>query len=74
MEKSPVFHPDPTEVQYVIEVSLKELLDPANRDSETRYHQALPIEAPFYRVRKEKIWGATAMMLSEVLLLATTWQ
>ena len=74
MEEIPVFHPDPTEVQYVIEVSLKELLDPANRDSETRYHQALPIEAPFYRVGKEKIWGATAMMLSEVLLLATTWQ
>jgi 8-oxo-dGTP pyrophosphatase MutT (NUDIX family) len=74
MEEIPVFRPDPTEVQYVIEVSVKELLDPANRDSETRYHHAQSIEAPFYRVGKEKIWGATAMMLSEVLLLATTLQ
>ena len=74
MEKSPVFRPDPTEVQYVIEVNLKELLDPANRDSETLYHHTEPIEAPFYQVGKEKIWGATAMMLSEVLLLATTLQ
>jgi 8-oxo-dGTP pyrophosphatase MutT (NUDIX family) len=74
MEETPVFRPDPTEVQYIIEVSLKELLDPANRDSETRYHHAQPIVAPFYRVGKEKIWGATAMMLSEVLLLATTLQ
>ena len=74
MEEIPVFRPDPTEVQYVIEVSLKELLDPANRDSETLYHHGQPIEAPFYRVGKEKIWGATAMMLSEVLLLATTLQ
>ena len=74
MEETPVFRPDPTEVQYIIEVSLKELLDPANRDSETHYHHAQPIEAPFYRVGKEKIWGATAMMLSEILLLATTLQ
>lgn len=70
MEEGPVFRPDPTEVQYVIEVSLEKLLDPATRDSELIYHHERPIEAPFYRVEKEKIWGATAMMLSEVLQLA----
>ena len=74
MEEHQEFHPDPTEVQYVIEVSLRELLDPANRDSETIYHHERTIEAPFYRVGKEKIWGATAMMLSEVLHLATCLQ
>ena len=70
MEESPVFEPDPSEVQYIIEVSLEELLDPARRESEIIYHHERTIEAPFYRVGKEKIWGATAMMLSEVLHLA----
>jgi 8-oxo-dGTP pyrophosphatase MutT (NUDIX family) len=74
MEELPVFRPDPTEVQYVIEAPLAALLDPANRESEILYHHQQSIEAPFYRVGKEKIWGATAMMLSEVLHLATTLQ
>jgi len=74
MEKSPVFLPDPSEVQYVIEAAFTDLLDPSNSDSETLYHHKQSIEAPFYRVGKDKIWGATAMMLSEVLHLATNLQ
>ncbi len=73
-EESPVFRPDPTEVQYVIEAPLAGLLDPSSVDSEILYHHQQSIEAPFYRVGKEKIWGATAMMLSEVLQLATSLQ
>ena len=72
MEERPDFHPDSSEVQYVIEASLIDLLDPSSRESETIYHHEQSIEAPFYRVGKEKIWGATAMMLSEVLFLATS--
>jgi 8-oxo-dGTP pyrophosphatase MutT (NUDIX family) len=74
MKDAPVFHPDPTEVQYAIEVPLDALLDPLNCDSETRYHHEMPVEAPFYRVGEEKIWGATAMILCEVLQLATSLQ
>lgn len=74
MDEKPDFHPDPTEVQYVIEAPLRDLLDPSSRDSETIYHHEQFIEAPYYRVGKEKIWGATAMMLSEVLHLATSLQ
>lgn len=70
MDQTPVFHPDRSEVQYVIEVSLRELLDPAIRDSEILHHHGRRVEAPFYRVGDEKIWGATAMMLSEFLQLA----
>ena len=72
MEECPVFYPDSSEVQYVIEAPLSDLLAPSNRGSEILYHHDQDIEAPFYRVGKEKIWGATAMMLSEVLHLATT--
>lgn len=67
MKKRPVFHPDPQEVQYVIESSLGELSDPANILSDRWKHQGRTIVAPYYRVGKEKIWGATAMMLCEFL-------
>jgi 8-oxo-dGTP pyrophosphatase MutT (NUDIX family) len=74
LKETPAFQPDPTEVQYVIEAPLDGLMDPANCDTETLYHHAMPIVAPFYRVGEEKIWGATAMILSEVLQLATSLQ
>jgi len=67
--EAPQFYPDPSEVQYVIEASITELLNPANSDSETIWHHERSINAPYYRVGKEKIWGATAMMLSELLQL-----
>jgi len=69
MPEAPQFYPDPSEVQYVIETRVAELLNPANSDSETIRHHGRNINAPFYRVGKEKIWGATAMMLSELLQL-----
>ena len=74
IDDAPEFLPDQSEVQYVIEVSLNKLLDPVLRDSETLYHHGRPVEAPFYRVGKDKIWGATAMMLSEFLQLAARMQ
>ena len=74
MEEAPVFHPDPAEVQYLIEAPLAGLMDPGSIGSENLYHHGQTIVAPFYRVGKEKIWGATAMMLSEVLQLAATLQ
>jgi 8-oxo-dGTP pyrophosphatase MutT (NUDIX family) len=67
----PKFRPEPAEVQYILEASLHDLLDPANRESEIRSHHGQSIKVPFFRVGKEKIWGATAMMLSEILQLAS---
>ncbi len=56
------------------ETPLTELLDPRNLDSERMLRHGQSIEAPFYRVGKEKIWGATAMILSEFLQLASILQ
>jgi 8-oxo-dGTP pyrophosphatase MutT (NUDIX family) len=72
MEQTPVFQPDPAEVQYVIEATLTGLLDPLQRGSAREIRQGVSMEVPYYRVGKEKIWGATAMMLSEVLQLAAS--
>ena len=74
MEKTPTFNPDPIEVQYVIEVALSTLLEPGNSKSEILKHHGQSMEVPFYKVGKEKIWGATAMILSEVLQLASKLQ
>jgi 8-oxo-dGTP pyrophosphatase MutT (NUDIX family) len=71
IDSKPKFRPDPSEVQYVIEASLEGLLDPAMQDTETLYHHQEPVKAPFYRVGKEKVWGATAMMLSEFLAMVS---
>jgi 8-oxo-dGTP pyrophosphatase MutT (NUDIX family) len=67
----PPFQPDPAEVQYVIETPIFSLLEPGNRGMELMERHGRTIDAPCYRSGKEKIWGATAMMLSEFLQLAS---
>jgi len=74
MKKRPVFQPDPLEVEYVIESSLGELSDPANVLTDQWEHHGRTIVAPYYRVGKEKIWGATAMMLCEFLQVVSKLQ
>ena len=74
MVNRPRFRPDPSEVQYLIEASIEELLDPMNQLSETIHRHGQSIVAPYYRVGLEKIWGATAMMLCEFLQLAARMQ
>ena len=63
----PPMHPDPVEVDSVLQVSLNALLDPRSLD--TYYwprNDAMP-SAPCYRVGETRIWAATAMMLNELL-------
>ncbi len=67
--REPAFHPDPFEVAEVIEVPFGLLLDPATVRAETwtiRGHEA---RVPFYRVGEHNVWGATAMVLAELLAL-----
>ena len=63
----PEFHPQESEVAEVIEVSLEHLLAPETLewgdidvDQQTRH-------VPYYRFGHHQIWGATAIMLSELL-------
>ncbi len=70
--KRPVFDPDPSEVKYVIETSVEALMDPSNQDREKWNLNDLEVGVPFYRVEEDIIWGATAMILSEFLQLASS--
>lgn len=65
----PNFRPDPYEVAELIEAPLLALLDPANRRTETWDLRGRVAEVPFYAIQAQTIWGATAMMLSELLAL-----
>jgi len=56
------------EVDRIIEVSVDELLDPKTKTTKTIHHSlGKLVDVPCYFVEGEVIWGATAMMLGELL-------
>ncbi len=63
--KNPVFHPDPREVAYLIEVPVADLLTPDNEREEVRAILCKPVRVPYFNIGGEQVWGATAMILSE---------
>jgi hypothetical protein len=64
---SPSWRPNPDEVERVLEISLEEFRDPANRRSERRSLHGGTWLVPFFALGGEKVWGATAMILAEFL-------
>ena len=66
-EKPPDFRPSPHEVAEVIEVPLGHLLDPKNIKREIWPLHGLDVTVPYYHFQGHKIWGATAMVLAELL-------
>lgn len=62
----PNFIPDPREVDEIIEVSLRELLNDENEREtlvETKYKMKL--KTPYFHLNERVVWGATAAILSE---------
>lgn len=62
----PVFHPNPAEVAEVFTFPIDNLLDPRYKSSEAWVFQGTRVQIPFYQVGQHKVWGATAIMLSEL--------
>lgn len=67
----PIFEPSPYEVERVIEVPIKTLLDPHNAGECLRNNNGQTRTVPCYRINSDYIWGATAMIISEFLLIIT---
>jgi 8-oxo-dGTP pyrophosphatase MutT (NUDIX family) len=58
------------EVDKLIEVSMEELLDRRTKTTKTIHHRlGKLVDVPCYFVQGEIIWGATAMMLGELLTI-----
>lgn len=68
---SPKFKPDPTEVDYLIELPLKTLLNtPISYTNLTS--DALPETVPYFNISGETVWGATAMIMNEFFEIITS--
>ncbi|MCB8943582.1 MAG: CoA pyrophosphatase [Ardenticatenaceae bacterium] len=65
--KRPSFHPATTEVAEIIEAPLSQMLDPATRREEMWQLRGHDLLVPFFHIGPHKVWGATAMMMSEFL-------
>ena len=66
-ETSPDLRPAEAEVARAIEVPLAELADPANLHLGSQWRQDRAYDVPFFEVRNERVWGATSMILAELL-------
>ncbi|MBE9467208.1 MAG: CoA pyrophosphatase [Bacteroidetes bacterium] len=67
LKEKPEFKIDNFEVSRIINVKIRELMD--NKNNQTGIFKVgnKLIEAPCYNANGDKIWGATAMMVSEFL-------
>jgi len=72
MEYAPVFQPQWSEVQSVLEVPFQVLEDPATlQTTDIRVANNLTFkEVPYFSLSGKVVWGATAMILSELLEVA----
>jgi len=65
----PSLTPADGEVARILEVSVSELCDPARRTSLRLSREGRDIVAPAFGIAGSNIWGATAMVLAEFLVL-----
>ena len=69
LDAPPLYTPDEKEVESILEVSLSALKDPKLRGEETMHFGQYTIQSPYFDVDGHVVWGATAMMLSELLIV-----
>lgn len=65
--KRPFFTPSTDEVAEILEVPLQQLMQPETRIEAPWDFRGHEITVPYYAVDEHKVWGATAMMLSELI-------
>ena len=69
VETKPEFIPDKTEVALILEIDLKDLLNNRNKSTKIIQTKYGTFEAPCFDVENVYIWGATAMIISELLTI-----
>jgi len=69
VSKKPLFIPDPVEVEEVIPMKLDLLKNASFRKIKEMHFPPYTIFSPYFDVSGEVVWGATAMMLSELATL-----
>ncbi|WP_422005814.1 NUDIX hydrolase [Roseivirga pacifica] len=69
LQQPPEYTLEEKEVESILEVSLSQLKDQSQRGIETMQFGKYTIHSPYFDVDGHKVWGATAMMLSELLFV-----
>ncbi len=65
----PEMRPDPAEVEQLFEVPVSHLLDPCNLEEHEREESGCSYAAPHFTWQSHRIWGATCLMLGELVTL-----
>jgi len=69
------YDPDEREVAEVVTLAVSELTDPGNYESERRAHPVYgPHRIHYFHVDPYTVWGATGVMLTQLLELTTGWR
>ena len=70
MEEIPTISPNEAEVQGVIYATVESLLDPSNINKGTfGTRDGIEITAPYFNIQGKRIWGATAMITAELVVI-----
>lgn len=72
LESCPTFNPNPLEVKEVLTVSLDTLLSESSQKREQWNLTHISLDVPFWNIHNVPLWGATAMIMSELLELYRT--
>ncbi len=62
----PAFSPNAMEVAELFTFALDDLLRPELKAVERRLIRGVDVRVPYYAINRHKVWGATAIMLSEL--------
>ncbi len=68
-DRRPAFVPAPGEVAAVLEIPLEDLRDASRIRHGTRLREGVAIEYPYFDLLGHQVWGATAMVLGELICL-----
>ncbi len=68
VERKPAFKVDNTETKAILEINLEDFLNPACQTVKTIHHRTgIEVKVPCFYLNNKIVWGATAMILSELL-------
>ena len=65
VDDKPETYPDPTEVESLFAVSVSALMDQNSCQREEQTIRDYVFDVPYFLLNKQKVWGATSMILSE---------
>ena len=66
-DRRPALVPATSEVAHILEIPLDELQDPGRLRQGRRWRRDGAISVPYFELHGERVWGATAMVLGELL-------